>query len=237
MDGRAVGMRLCLALAFGMVTGIGCAGKDEPDPLDVELAKVQKDKKSKKPAECHPGLVEACYSGPKATAGRGMCREGTHTCDANGYWLACEGEALPATMELCNNNDDDCNGIVDDGFSREGTKCWAGEGECKATGTFKCSADGSKSECNAVALPGKAEVCDGKDNDCDGKIDEDITEGTGATCSTGKAGVCSQGTKQCAGGSIQCVPNKVGTPEICDSKADEDCDGEVDEKDCVPAGG
>ena len=77
VDGRAVGIRLGLALAFGMVTGIGCAGKDEPDPLDVELAKVQKDKNSKKPAECHPGLVEACYSGPKATAGRGMCREGT----------------------------------------------------------------------------------------------------------------------------------------------------------------
>ncbi len=60
----------------------------------------------------------------------------------------------PAASEICNNKDDDCNGIVDDidGLtSIESTRC-------------RCSA-------SRLAIQ---ELCDGIDNDCDGRIDEDF---------------------------------------------------------------
>ena len=78
-------------------------------------------------------------------------------------------------------------------------------------------------------LPG-VEVCDGKDNDCDGKADEDFAN-QGKACSVGK-GVC------LSQGKYVCKPDKAGL--LCDAKSgtasqelcsglDDDCDGEVDE--------
>jgi len=44
----------------------------------------------------------------------GACHGGTQTC-SGGVWGACMGEVLPATTELCNGVDDNCNGITDEG--------------------------------------------------------------------------------------------------------------------------
>ncbi|MFZ8804381.1 MAG: MopE-related protein, partial [Candidatus Calescibacterium sp.] len=41
------------------------------------------------------------------------------------------------------------------------------------TGQYVCKADGSGTQCNAVAGAPTTEICDGKDNDCDGERDED----------------------------------------------------------------
>jgi hypothetical protein len=46
--------------------------------------------------------------------------------------------------------------------------------------------------------------------------------------------VCAAGTFQCQGGSLSCVRTTGPSAEICNSGADEDCDGNVDElSDCV----
>lgn len=67
------------------------------------------------PTDCAPGDVRACYSGPRGTAGVGICREGQRVCEA-GLFGPCLDEITPASFDECNGVDDDCNGSTDDGF-------------------------------------------------------------------------------------------------------------------------
>ena len=217
-----------LALGFGLGLSVGCATSDQMLEAEVELQEVQKQKR--KPAECKPGITEPCYGGPDGTAGRGLCVEGTRACGEDATWSSCKGEVLP-DRELCDGKDNDCDGIVDNGFERHGALCWRGQGACKSQGTWRCAADGASSECDAPIIKPTEEVCDNVDNDCDGKIDDGDMKGTGETCSTGKAGVCNAGTKRCIAGAIKCVQNKSPSIEIC-NKLDDDCDNVVDE-DCI----
>jgi hypothetical protein len=228
---------LALALGFAFLTGValGCTPAG-PSEIDKELTKAQKEATKRKPAECYPEIKEPCYfgadnvPGAAGTAGRGVCQEGERACDGMGFWGACQGAVLPS-QEICNSLDDDCDGRVDNGFERAGTKCSDGVGECRVEGTFSCSADGSASVCSAKAKEPRPEICDGKDNDCNGQIDDGQIEGTGATCNTGQLGACSTGIKQCVAGAIKCNPTHVRHAEVC-NKIDDDCDGKVDE-DCI----
>jgi hypothetical protein len=116
-------------------------------------------------------------------------------------------------FEKCNGKDDDCDGLIDEDFPETqpptgpGLSCDDGQqGVCKGTGHFICKADGSGSYCNidmSGAAQGK-EVCNGKDDNCNGYVDESTAENP-----------------------LNCAPC-VAQPEICD-KLDNDCDGDVDE--------
>ena len=55
----------------------------------------------------------------------------------------------------------------------------------------------------------------------------------GGSCSTGKKGACSAGTKKCSGGKVACVGHNEPATELCGDNKDNDCDGQVDEPDCV----
>ena len=77
----------------------------------------------------------------------------------------------PAKTEICDGKDNDCNGVVDEGFN-VGQSCSVGIGECAREGQLICKADGSGTECNATPGAPTTEICDGKDNDCDGQTDE-----------------------------------------------------------------
>jgi hypothetical protein len=79
----------------------------------------------------------------------------------------------PGKTEICDGKDNNCNGQIDEGFN-VGQSCTVGVGECARTGQYVCKADGSGTQCNATPGTPTAEICDGKDNDCDGQIDEGI---------------------------------------------------------------
>jgi uncharacterized delta-60 repeat protein len=77
----------------------------------------------------------------------------------------------PGRTEICDNKDNNCNGQIDDGFN-VGQNCTVGVGECARTGQYVCNQDGSGTQCNATPGTPTAEVCDGKDNNCNGQVDE-----------------------------------------------------------------
>jgi len=66
--------------------------------------------------------------------------------------------AHPGATETCDQGDEDCDGVVDNGFDTDDDGVTTCSGDCD---------DG-----NAAILPGATEACDGDDNDCDGATDE-----------------------------------------------------------------
>jgi len=73
--------------------------------------------------------------------------------------------------------------------------------------------------------PGAEEVCDGKDNDCDDAVDEDLFR----KCDTGIPGACSKGEQRCVKGRWYPCKQKI-FPEAEElNSIDDDCDGVVDE--------
>ena len=144
----------------------------------------------------------------------GSC-SGNRGCGADGL-SACDG-ATPAA-ELCDGEDNDCNGKTDD----------IGDLDCEISNDFgtctgKTSCQGSAAVCDATEPA--AEVCNKKDDDCDGTIDEetcsdgiactdDICVDDGACSNPISAGACLiEGTCYAAGDAsptdpcLQCLPD------------------------------
>lgn len=99
------------------------------------------------------------------------------------------------------------------------------KGPCKA-GTQSCS-NGVWGACQGGVIP-TAESCNGIDDDCDGSVDNG-NPGGGASCATGKSGVCAAGTVTCLSSLLVCSQNALAATEKCDG-LDNNCNGQVDEE-------
>jgi hypothetical protein len=152
---------------------------------------------------------------PILACGKGQCFHNQSSCIGGTVYecKAFEG----ATQEVCDGQDNDCDGDSDEGFGT--TTC--GQGECQHT-IDNCVA-GWPQLCNP--LEGSApDTCDGLDNDCNGFVDENL--GT-TTCGQG---ACQNTVDNCADGVLQnCDPLEGAEAEACDGE-DNDCDGQIDEQ-------
>jgi hypothetical protein len=166
----------------------------------------------------NPGGGVVCASGLP-----GVCSVGTTACTAGA--IKCNANIVPGTVaETCNGLDDNCNGTVDDGFN-VGAACTKGVGECNKPGVIACS--GGAAACNAIPGAPTAELCDGKDNNCDGAIDDGFN--LGAACSSGVGACAATGIIACTGLNAAACNGVAGMPsaEVCTDLIDNDCDGTV----------
>jgi hypothetical protein len=165
-----------------------------------------------------PGVVDG---DPCDTGLDGICAAGETLC--SGGTLSCEQTVFP-DPEVCNNADDDCNGVVDDPDAVNGNACDTGlDGIC-APGETLCT--GGTESCEQTVFPG-TETCNDIDDDCDGTVD-DPSELNGRVCDTGLDGVCQPGATLCSGGTLTCEQTVLPGTEICNT-LDDDCDGVVDD--------
>jgi hypothetical protein len=128
------------------------------------------------------------------------------------------------TPERCDGKDNDCNGTSDEGDPGGGSKCGTDLGECVA-GTNHC-VNGSVQCQGFIDHTMDPDICDGKDNDCDGNFDEGLTNM--GSCGQSNTMPCHFGTLQCIGGAPQCVGEQDPTFEACDG-VDNNCNGQIDE--------
>lgn len=137
-----------------------------------------------------------------------FCKNGSWTCAPSGLGVECVNETVTNIVELCNNIDDDCDGVTDEDWPQKGHACVSGVGECQRSGIYVCSAEGTQLICNATPGQPSAEVCDNKDNDCDGLTDEDWADLKGRKCDTNPNPP--PGIPACSLGVWQCKPDKTG---------------------------
>lgn len=190
------------------------------------------------------GQVDNGLSAPKCQKQLGVCAGSTKVCGGTKGWLACDSArylrlnpGYQTRETKCDGKDNDCDGQKDEVFTTLGNNCTAGTGECKDSGKIVCKSDGSGTRCSATAGSKKIEICNGKDDDCDGSVDEGLTR----SCYTSSSGCtksgsryicrtpCKAGTQSCSGGRYgSCIGQVIPKSEFCNGK-DDDCDGSIDE--------
>lgn len=176
-------------------------------------------------AVCQAGDERACSEG----GAEGTCAQGTQVCD-DGSWGPCDVEA--AAADSCQpNNDDDCNGIANEGctcVTGDTRACSEGAllGRC-ADGTQLCE-DGTWGACSIA--PAASDTCEpGNDDNCNGNQNEGCPCNQGDTrpCSDGGLfGPCATGTQTCGSdGSWGACSVEAASFDRCNEGDDANCNG------------
>ena len=159
----------------------------------------------------------------------GLC-QGQRTCTQAGL-SQCDAQVPIA--EICNGQDDNCNGLADE--ETDGSPCEISNEHGICPGTTTCA--GGVPKCNGE-FP-KPETCNGKDDNCDGFVDEgfaDMDEDSLADCID--PDIDGDGLDNDAD-NCPLTPNPGqenfdldSQGDVCD--ADDDNDGTADQADCQP---
>jgi uncharacterized repeat protein (TIGR03803 family) len=180
------------------------------------------------------------------------------SCDAPPDFVTTGGDCndanagiYPGATEVCNGLDDNCDGQIDEGFVDEyyPDNDGDGAGDSKAEAKLYTSCNhpagyvSNNRDCNdadPTIYSGARELCDNKDNNCDGQIDEGLAaapffkdaDGDGfgnPAIATSTCGIIPPGYVSNNG---DCNDNDAtiypGAPELCDGK-DNNCNGQIDE--------
>lgn len=154
----------------------------------------------------------------------------------------CSGNDCPSQCtynsnitETCNNLDDNCDGQIDEGLIVTAYPDNDGDGFGATTSVQVCPNtpgyiydSNLATDCddnNNSIYPGAIEICDGVDSNCDGNLlpagAEDDYDNDGVLACDG----------DCDDNSSLAYP---GHTEVCSDNIDNDCNGQIDDVDCVP---
>lgn len=166
-----------------------------------------------------PGLVERCDTKDNDCNGKkdfGGDPYSEFDNDGDGFIKCqeCWDEAIwnfPGNPEVCDGEDNDCNGLADFG-GEDGN-----EKDNDEDGFSECQGDCNDSIGGYLSFPGRKDLCDGIDNDCDGAVDDALgTDDDG------------DGFSECQGDCDDTDRDRYpGNVEICDGK-DNDCEDRTD---------
>jgi hypothetical protein len=150
---------------------------------------------------------EACYDADPALDGVGVCRSGLRVCN-NGAFSACMGQILPSA-EICNSQDDDCDGQPDETFDFASdplhcgscdVACGAGQDCCNRA----CRSVNTLQNCGGCGI-----ACSQGADGC-----RDVAGG-GLQCACGNGPAC-EGGLRCVGGACVCQRNEdCGDNALC----------------------
>ncbi len=183
-----------------------------------------------------------------------ICPKGSGDCDDQ------NSDQNPGATEVCGNNlDDNCNGSQNDQnaagcttyYFDSDSDSWGLTGStgkclCTTSGSYKATKIGDCDESNSAINPGATEICDTKDNNCDGNVDENGASGctnryydgdndgyginvNACTCAS-VAPYTATVSGDCDDTNAAMRPSTIALPwpEKCDN-IDNNCDAKVDE--------
>lgn len=240
-DGRPDGQELQDSDGDGIIDALESAVKDQ----DHDCLPDQFDPHNNKPDATSAQLAKwMCNHKGVCGMGAGYIRASCIDRGTDKATLVCDFSKVPnyeKKEKLCDNLDNDCNGVTDEGFSLGnvpvGGVCQA-PGIC-GQGVVECNKAGNGTRCSTgpkgSQYSGRPETCDHLDDNCNGLVDENMTYkglALGQPCSGD--GECGVGVVECGKKGVAiCSTNPGGRQyqgkvEQCDG-LDDDCNGVTDD--------